>query len=110
MKNKDGFQNKENAHVQRQGKYVYRYLSDLILTAVVSTMFFVVWYRFVSRNNHTGMLLGLGNLTMSITIYTGMVVWSIHTLGGYRIGVSRMMNLIAAQSLGLMFANIIDIF
>ena len=110
MKNRDGFQNRENTHIQRQGKYVYRYIADLILTSVVSGMFFVAWYRFVSRNNHTGMLLGLGNLIMSITIYTGLVVWSIYTLGGYRIGVSRMMNLIAAQSLGLMFTNIIDIF
>ena len=52
-----------------QRRYIYRFFCTALLCMLASGMFFVAWYGFVFENNHTGFLLGIGNLGMAIGIY-----------------------------------------
>lgn len=94
----------------KQGKYYYRALCGVILTAICSGAFWYVWREFVQRNNQTGHLTGLGNLLMSLLIYASMVVFSFHALGGFKIGVNRKMNIISSQIVALFCVNLIEVF
>lgn len=82
-----------------QCKYYYRYVCTIILTAISTSIFGVVWYNFVEDHNVTGHLLGMGNLGMSIGIYIIMFLLMGTYLRGFKIGVDRKMNLIIAQVL-----------
>lgn len=90
-------------------KYFYRSVCAIIITIVCSSMFFFVWYSFVTEHNQTGHLTGIGNLGMSVLIYTVILVVALHGLGGFSIGVNRKMKIIASQIVGIFSTNLVDI-
>lgn len=102
--------NKQKSKHHVIGKYIYRDICKLTLTAISSYIFFRAWYSFVSVNNHTGMLLGMGNLLMSVLIYAAIYFIVGHWLQAFKIGVDRMANLIASQVLTLLVTDFFEIF
>ncbi|MBP3296068.1 MAG: sugar transferase, partial [Lachnospiraceae bacterium] len=91
-------------------KYIYRGLCGILLTVLYCASFFMVWYTFVRDHNQTGQLLGYGNLGMSTGIYLVMIFLLMRSLGGYQIGVHRMMRTIAGQIVTLLIADFVEIF
>ena len=69
------------------GKHVYRFLANLIITAVVTLIFAYGWLRWLNILLDRPFL-GLGQLTMVI-IYMIISIFFIYSFGGYEIGVSR---------------------
>lgn len=92
-----------------EGKYVYRGICAVILTAVACTIFFEDWYSFVMVNNQTGHLLGLGNLSMAVIIYGLIYIIIGKYLNAFRIGVDRISNVLASQVLTLFTTDVIEI-
>jgi len=91
-------------------KYIYRGFCGILLTLLYCASFFMVWYTFVRDHNQTGQLLGYGNLGMSTGIYLVMIFLLMRSLGGYQIGVHRMMRTIAGQIVTLLIADFVEVF
>jgi anaerobic C4-dicarboxylate transporter DcuA len=66
-----------------ESKYVYRFFCAVILLLISSASFFFVWYRFVSENNTTRSLLGMGNLGMALGISPLALVAMFPAVNGY---------------------------
>ena len=72
--------NKAKANSQG-GRYIYRGICAVILTALAAGSFLWVWIDFIRNvENRTHYLLGLGNITMSTIIYImmeqqGVILW-----------------------------------
>ena len=86
-------------------RYQYRFLCAVVLTLVATVMFYVVWIRFVTMNNQTNSLTGLGNQGMAIMIYMILYALVTNMLHGFRIGVERKANIIASQILSLLITD-----
>ena len=80
----------------------------MILSFLVTGMFFWVWYRFAEKNNQTGHLLGYANLLMSAGIYFVLYVIIGKPMKAFRIGVDRKANLLASQVLTLFTVNALE--
>ena len=50
-------------------RYIFRGFCAVTLLAVALSMFLIVWIDYVSMDNHTGYLLGLGNMGLATVIY-----------------------------------------
>ncbi len=92
------------------GKYYYRYFCMIIISAIATSSFAIVWYNFVKHNNVTGHLLGLGNLGMAIGIYGILFVLTGKYLRAFKVGVDRKMNLIIAQLLTTFTVACLEVF
>lgn len=90
-------------------KYVYRGVCAVILTILACMIFFEDWLAFVTENNQTGHLLGLGNLSMAVIIYG--LIYSIigKYLSAFKIGVNRISNVLASQVLTLFTTDVVEI-
>lgn len=97
------FQRKEKKRLH------FRALMAILIVSLVSMSFAFAWYRFVLENNQTGHLLGLGNLFMSIGIYTLLTSLIFQRLGAFQIGVNRGSEVFASQILALLLVNCIEI-
>lgn len=93
-----------------QNRYIYRWFCMVLLCALAVSMFFFVWYQFVSGHNNTGSLLGLGNLSMATGIYLILYYLVGRALRAFRIGVDRKANLLASQTLTLFSVDFIETF
>ena len=93
-----------------QNRYIYRWLCMALMCLLATAMFFVVWYQFVSANNNTGSLLGLGNVSMSAGIYLILYYFIGKALKAFRIGVDRKANLLASQTMTVFSVNFIELF
>lgn len=91
-------------------KYVYRLLSSLLLILVATIIFFFFWADFVQVHNQTGNLTGLGNLLMSVLIYSALYIVVGKWLHAFKIGVERKANLLASQALTLFVVDLIEVF
>ncbi len=91
-------------------KYGLRYGFGFVETAIVTAMFFKVWFDFVSVHNQTNHLTGLGNLGMAVGIYLIIVMFFMKRLGGYTIGINRKMVILAAQVSALFCTDFVEIF
>lgn len=90
-------------------KYYYRYACALVLTAIATSIFACVWYRFAKNNNITGHLLGIGNLGMAIGIYVILYILMGRYLRAFKIGVDRKMNLIIGQVLTVAIVAMLEV-
>lgn len=97
--------NKTSGH----GKHYYRLLCNTIIMFVCLLFFFDLWHAFVRVNNQTGHLTGLGNLGMSLIIYTLLLMIIFYFFGAFKIGVNRKMDVIASQVASLFTVNICEI-
>ena len=95
---------------KQQMKYLYRNICGVIEIAVMTGIFYFVWYEFAKFNNQTGHLLGTGNLLMAVGVYVILLIFFNKIFGGFRIGVHRKMNTIAGQLSGLFVADVLEIF
>lgn len=93
-----------------QAKYIYRRLCGIGETILMTLIFFWVWISFVVEHNQTGHLTGYGNLAMALGIYLFLLLELNHFFGGYKIGVHRKMNTLAAQVSALFVADFLEIF
>ena len=91
-------------------KYYYRYCCAIILTTIATISFFLIWYKFVEKNNTTGHLTGWGNLGMAVIIY-GILFLSIGKyLRAFKIGVDRKMNLVIGTVLTCFIVALFEVF
>ena len=96
--------------LRSRGKYIYRGICCILITALCAAGFFYVWFGFVAENNTTGKLLGYGNLLMSLGIYTILLMIFMRVLQGYKIGVHRIMRTVAGQIIALLITDVAEIF
>lgn len=94
---------------RKNNKYIYRFLCEVILTFIATSIFYVNWYEFAKHNNQTGHLLGLANLGMAAGIYLILYVIMGKWLHAFTIGVERKANILAGQVLALFTVNIIEV-
>lgn len=93
-----------------QKRYIYRFFCTTLLCILATGMFLIAWYDFVFENNHTGYLLGVGNLGMAIGIYFILYYFIGRSLRAFRIGVDRKANLLASQVMAIFIANFCELF
>ena len=93
-----------------ESKYVYRFFCAVILLLISSASFFFVWYRFVSENNTTRSLLGMGNLGMALGIYMVLYIVFGRMVRAFKIGVERKASVVAAQIITLLLTNFTEEF
>lgn len=91
-------------------KYLYRGFCALILIILASTLFCFAWWGFVSENNNTGRLLGIGNIAMAVFIYVGIFTMIGKWMGAYRIGIDRKAAIMASIVLTIFSTNFLEIF
>ena len=102
---------------RRNLKYIYRYLSIMLLTALATGVFFYCWRDFVDRI-YSGELLpagshvlrGLGNQSMAIGTYLVLYLVIGNWLKAFAIGVERKANILAGQVLALFVVDFLEIF
>ena len=92
-----------------EGKYIYRRVCALILTAVATAMFAFVWLRFVRENNITGSLLGKGNIGMAMIIYALLFIVVGNGLHAFKIGVERKAMVVSSLVLSILTTNMIEV-
>ena len=90
-------------------RYIYRGVCDVIITAIASAMFLFVWINYVYDNNHTGYLLGIGNVGMALIVYLLLFIIFGRFLKAFSIGVERKTKQIASIILVLGLTNIVEI-
>lgn len=90
-------------------KYFYRFISAIILIVAASTIFFAVWWSFASSYNTTGKMLGIGNLGMSMSIYTILFIILARWLKAFKIGVERYSTISAGIILGLFLTDFSEV-
>lgn len=103
---------------RKNGKYLYRYLCTIVLTAISTALFFYNWYGFVSDGSGrdttlrfgSDSLMGLGNLGMAMGIYMILYVIFGTWLSAFAIGVHRKANILAGQALALFTVDFIEVF
>lgn len=96
--------------VKKNSKYIYRFICEVVFSAVASVLFLWFWYEFVKNHNNTGSLLGLGNLGMATGIYLILYIIIGRWLHAFKIGVERVANILASQVLVLFTVNVIECF
>lgn len=91
-------------------RYIYRAICAMLLIAIAYGMFLFTWVNYVKTNNHTGYLLGLGNIGMSSLLY--LVVFSIvgRFLHAFKVGVERKTKLLASIVLTVFVTDFVEIF
>lgn len=92
-----------------EGKYLYRRVCALILTAVATAMFAFVWLRFVRENNITGHLLGKGNIGMATIIYVILFIVVGNGLHAFKIGVERKAMVMSSLVLTALTTDMIEV-
>ncbi|MCR4584201.1 MAG: sugar transferase [Lachnospiraceae bacterium] len=100
----------ETSQRKVKGKYVYRGICCILLTAGCLLLFYSRWYPFVKANNTTGWLTGKGNLLMSGGIHLGLIVLLLRGLGGYSIGVDRLTSVIGSQLVSFFVIDFMEVF
>ncbi|WP_026491145.1 exopolysaccharide biosynthesis polyprenyl glycosylphosphotransferase [Butyrivibrio sp. XPD2002] len=95
---------------RKNSKYIYRFVCQVILTAIAAGIFFVFWRNFAETHNNTGYLMGLGNLGMAVGIYLILYTVIGKWLHAFTIGVERIANIMAGQALALFTVDVIEIF
>lgn len=91
-------------------RYIYRAICAWILSFVALALFLCIWLNFIFEHNHTGYLLGKGNLGMASIIYVATFAVIGNFLKAFKIGVERTSKLIASVVLAVFFTNILEIF
>lgn len=91
-------------------KYFYRNVCALIVVGASTYLFSIPWLKFVSENNNTGFLLGLGNIGMALGLY--FISFSLigHFIGAFKIGVTRKASVMASNVLTAFSVDFLEIF
>ncbi len=98
-----------NKREKIQMKYVYRSVCSFILMCLATAAFLSSWIAFISINNQTGHLTGLGNIGMAAAIYFILYFVIGKWMNAFKIGVNRKFNILASQVLALATVDVIEI-
>lgn len=90
-------------------RYIYRGLCAISITLLAWVVFIITWIEFVSVNNHTGLLLGKGNLLLVSIIYVLLFSVCGRFLKAFKIGVERKTKQIASIILTCFLTDLIEI-
>ena len=90
-------------------RYVFRGICAVILIAIAAVMFIYVWTDYVYFNNHTGYLLGIGNVGLATIIYVTLLLIFGKFFRAFGIGVERKTKQIVGMALSLCFTDFIEI-
>ena len=90
-------------------RYVFRGVCAVILIAIAAVMFIYVWTDYVYINNHTGYLLGIGNVGLATIIYVTLLLIFGKFFRAFGIGVERKTKQIVGMALSLCFTDFIEI-
>ena len=93
-----------------EGKYVYRAACGIFTLLIATGMFMFVWVNFITENNQTGHLTGLGNLGMATLLYAGLFYFIGKWIGAFEIGVTRMAANMASVALTAFTVDVLEIF
>lgn len=91
-------------------RYFYRGVCTIIMTIISVVMFFFVWVDYVKGNNHTGYLLGYGNIAMAAFLYTLIFGIIGKFLRAFKIGVERKTKQIASVILTVFVTDFVEIY
>lgn len=91
-------------------KYLYRWFCAAILILLATIIFAVFWITFISENNNTGFLLGLGNIGLALLIYLGLFTVIGKWIGVFRIGVDRKAAIMAAIVMDVGIVAFLEVF
>ncbi len=108
MNNMRSIDGKKN-NIKPQLRYVFRGICSVVLASISLSMFLYVWLNYVSDNNHTGYLLGAGNISLASIIYFTLFFIIGKFLNAFKIGVERKTKQIASIVLTVFLTNIIEI-
>ncbi|MCQ2472579.1 MAG: sugar transferase [Saccharofermentans sp.] len=95
--------------VSKSVRYVYRAICSLILAALSISSFLYVWIDYVKQNNHTGYLLGKGNLALAGIIYLLLFVIFGKFFKAFSIGVERIAKQVVSVVLTLFVTDFVEI-
>lgn len=90
-------------------RYAFRSICGVILVAIAAAMFVYVWTDFAYRDNHTGFLLGIGNVGLATIIYITLHLVFGKFFRAFGIGVERKTKQIIGMSLSLCFTDFVEI-
>lgn len=90
-------------------RYIYRGICTIILTVIALSMFLYIWIQYVSTHNHTGYLLGAGNIGMASLIYVWLFFVNGRFLKAFQIGVERKTKQIASIILATCITDFVEI-
>lgn len=91
-------------------RYIYRGICALILTSFALGMFLLVWLDYVTGNNHTGYLLGYGNIGLASMLYILLFAIFGKFLHAFKIGVERKSKQLASIVLTVLIADFFEVF
>ncbi|PWJ70909.1 exopolysaccharide biosynthesis polyprenyl glycosylphosphotransferase [Ruminococcaceae bacterium R-25] len=101
--------NKAKANSQG-GRYIYRGICAVILTALAAGSFLWVWIDFIRNvENRTHYLLGLGNITMSTVIYIMMFIIFGRFFHAFSIGVERIAKQAVSVTMALFVTDLAEV-
>ena len=90
-------------------RYLYRFICAVVMVGVALFTFAFVWCNYVSVNNMTGRLTGVGNLFMACSIYA--ILFSIFGcfLHAFKIGVERKSKLVASAIITVFITDFCEV-
>ena len=80
------------------------------MVILASASFYYVWIRFVTVNNQTGHLTGLGNIFMAVGIYALIFITVGRWMNAFKIGVERKLKNIASIVIMVWATDFIELF
>ena len=99
----------DNKNQKPSFRYIFRGFCAVTLLAVALSMFLIVWIDYVSMDNHTGYLLGLGNMGLATVIYIILFVVFGKFFRAFSIGVERKTKQIVSMALTCILSDFFEI-
>ena len=91
-------------------RYIYRGICAILLTEFALALFLITWIHYVHGNNHTGYLLGYGNITLAAFLYVMLFVMIGTFLHAFKTGVERKIKQVASIILTIFLTDFVEIF
>ncbi len=88
-------------------KYYYRFLCGVLLIAAVTGMFLLCWLKFTEAHKLVGHFQDVSSWIIWPVIYVLLYFSTARSLRGFRIGVERMANTIAAQIISILMTDVV---
>lgn len=90
-------------------KYVYRFACSVLLIGLAVSSFAFVWFRFIRVNNQTGHLMGAGNITMALILYSAIFFINGQWLRAFKLGVERKAKVVAGVVITVLVTDFLEI-
>ncbi len=96
-----------NKKTKESLKYIYRTISQCILTLIVAACFNVVWDKKLNTLLYR-QYLGKGNILV-LAVYLVITVLFLYAFGGYKVGVNKKSNVVLSQVIAMFCVNTIEV-